>query len=83
MSKSIVSLPTSPSFTLVSLNTSPSSSVTALNTSPSSTLVALNISPSFSNVSLPSSIDWLTSGFWRWYNIKIWEDTNTIWNEAE
>ena len=82
MSKTLVALNTSPSFTGVTLNTSPSSTLVALNTSPSSTLVNLNTSPSFSLVSLPTSITWLTKGFWASFNINNWEDTNLNWEEA-
>jgi len=83
MSKTLVTLNTSPSFTGVSLNTSPSSTLVSLNTSPSSTLVSLNTSPSLTLVSLPFSITWLVKGFWSSFNINNWEDTTLSWEEAE
>ena len=69
--------------TLVTLNTSPSSTLVSLNTSPSSTLVSLNTSPSFTLDALPRIITWLTKGFWGFYNVKTWENTNITWDEAE
>jgi hypothetical protein len=68
--------------TLVALNTSPSFTGVSLNTSPSSTLVSLNTSPSFTSVSLPSSISWLVKGFWQSYTTRNWEDSSQLWSEA-
>ena len=69
MSKTLVTLPTSPSFTAVTLNTSPSS-----------TLVTLNTSPSFTAVSLPSSTNWTMPGTWNGLDAKNWEDITSNWN---
>tara|TARA_R100000988_G_scaffold20715_1_gene10174 strand:- start:146 stop:331 length:186 start_codon:yes stop_codon:yes gene_type:complete len=53
-----------------------------LNSSPSFTGVSLNTSPSFTLDALPRIITWLTKGFWSFYNVKTWENTNITWDEA-
>ena len=77
MSKTLVTLATTPSWSSIALVTTPSMSVTALPTTPSWTATALGTTPSFTSVELPS-ITWILSGGWKDANF-VWEDETKNW----
>ena len=78
MAKTLVTLPTTPSWSSNALGTTPSMSVTALPTTPSWTATALGTTPSFTSVSLPS-ITWILSGGWKDATTYTWEDETRNW----
>ena len=77
MSKTLVTLATTPSWSSIALGTTPSMSVTALPTTPSMSVTALGTTPSFTSVELPS-ITWILSGGWKDANF-VWEDETKNW----
>ena len=78
MAKTLVTLPTTPSWSSTALGTTPSMSVTALPTTPSWTVTALETTPTFTSVSLPS-ITWILSGGWKDATTYTWEDETRNW----
>ena len=82
MAKTLVTLNTSPSFTLVALSaTNPTWTSVALNTSPSWTGVSLNTSPSWTGVTLDTSTTWVLPGSWVDMTVNDWEDETRTWQQ--
>ena len=82
MAKTLVTLNTSPSFTLVALSaTNPTWTSVALNTSPSWTGVSLNTSPSWTGVTLDTSTTWVLPGSWVDMAVNDWEDETRTWQQ--
>ncbi len=82
MAKTLVTLNTSPSFTLVALSaTNPTWTGVTLNTSPAWTVVALNTSPSWTGVALDTSTTWVIPGSWIDMTVNDWEDETRTWQQ--
>jgi len=71
MAKTLVTLNTSPSFTLVALST----------TNPTWSGVALNTSPSWTGVTLPTSVTFIVPGSWNDMTVNNWEDETRTWKQ--